>query len=243
MIAKFAAAVALTASIGSAAYATPVNLVTNGGFETTTYASNNQFGTGYGGQGVTGWTGNGGYNLYFLAGTSTTVSANSQYSASGGNEKLWAVNADPAGGNFVALDGDPGVEGGISQTVTGLKAGDTYALTFNWGAGQLQSRNGATTEQFQASLGGQTFLTNVVANPAQGFTGWFTTTFNYTATASSELLSFLSIGTPTGLPPIATLDGVSLVDVPEPGSVGLMALGLGVVGLCFMRRRGMTNAA
>ena len=241
MIVKLAAAVALTALIGSAAVASPVNVVTNGDFSSSTYAQNNQFGTGYGGQGVTGWTGDSGYNLYFFGGTATTVSANSQYPGNG--ERLWSVSNSPTGGNFVALDGDSGVRGGISQTVNGLTSGDTYALTFSWGAGQLQSRTGATTEQIQASLGGQSFLTNVVSNPSQGFTGWFTTTFDYTATAGSELLSFLSIGTPTGLPPIATLDGVSMVDVPEPGSVGLLALGLGFVGLLFMRRRGAMIAA
>ena len=241
MIVKLAAAVALTASVGSAAFASPVNVVTNGDFSSSTYTQNNQFGTGYGGQGVTGWTGNGGYDLYFFGNTATTVSANSQYPGSG--EKLWQVTNSPTGGNFVALDGDPAVQGGISQTVNGLTVGDTYALTFSWGAGQLQSRNGNTTEQLKASLGNQSFLTSVASNPAQGFTGWFTTTFDYTATAGSELLSFLSIGTPSGLPPIATLDGVSMVDVPEPGSVGLMALGLGFAGLLFMRRRGTINAA
>ena len=251
MIVKLAAAVALTASIGSAAYAGPVNLVTNGDFNSSTYTVNHQFGSGSsvptsqgGAQGVDGWTGNGGYDLFFTStGSATTQSAVSQYP--GGQEDLWSVATDPAGGSFVAIDGDPspGAQGAISQTVNGLKVGETYALTFSWGAGQLQSRTGSTTEQFQASLGGQSFLTNVVSNPSKGFTGWFTTTFDYTATSASELLSFLSVGTPTGLPPIATLDGVSLIDVPEPGSVGVLALGLGVVGLCFMRRRGATNAA
>ena len=238
---KLVAAGALAASLlGSAAFAGPTNLVRNGDFSSSSYTQNNQFGTGYGGQGVTGWAGNGGYDLYFFAGTATTVSANSQYP--GGQEDLWAVSNSPTGGNFVALDGDPGVQGSISQTVTGLKVGDNYQLTFSFGAGQVQSRQGATTEQLQASLGGQSFLTNVVSNPSKGFTGWFTTTFDYTATATSEVLSFLSIGTPSGLPPIATLDGVSLVDVPEPASLALFAVGLGLVGFYATRRRGAIQA-
>ena len=239
---KFAAAVTLAASLlGSAAYAGPTNLVQNGDFEQTTYTKNNQFGTGYGGQGVTDWLGNGGYNLYFFAGTATSVSANSQYP--GGREDLWAVSNSPTGGNFVAIDGDPGVQGAISQSVSGLKVGDTYQLSFSWGAGQVQSRSGPTTEQFKVSLGGQSFLTNVVSNPSKGFTGWFTTTFDYTATATNEVLSFLSLGTPSGLPPIATLDGVSLVDVPEPASLALFAVGLGLVGFYTMRRRGAIQAS
>lgn len=240
---KLASAVALgVALLGSSAFASP-NLVTNGDFNSTSYTVNHQFGSGGavptsqgGAQGVDGWTGNDGYNLWFTGtANATTQSAISEYG--GGKEDLWAVTTDPAGGAFVALDGEQtqGVQGGISQTVSGLTVGQTYSLTFTWAAGQLQSRTGATTEQVQASLGGQTQVTSVVNNLSQGFNGWFSQTFTYTATATQEVLAFLSIGTPNGLPPIALLDGVSLVQVPEPMSMGL--LGAGVAGLFLARRR------
>lgn len=222
--------------------ANAANLVTNGDFSGTTFTQNNQFGTGYGGQGVTGWQGNGGYNLYFFAGTATTTSANSQYG--GTAERLWAVTASPTGGNFVALDGDQGgpgqanVQGAISQTIGGLTIGSKYLLTFSWGAGQLQSRNGATTEQLQVTFGtnpSDVKLTGVLSDPNHGFNGWVNEAFTFTANAASETLTFLSIGTPSGLPPIATLDGVSLTLVPEPAALGL--LGVGLVGLMAARRR------
>ncbi len=227
------------ALFGSVAHA---DLITNGNFETSTYNSSNQFGTGFGGQGVTGWTGNGGYNIYFTGGTATTVSANTQYNSgpNTGAEKLYSgpgmTGSGTVGASFVALDGDSGVRGGISQTISGLVAGQLYVLQFDWGAGQVQSRTGGTTEQFQVSLGSQTFSTPVVSDPSQSFTGWLHQAFTYTATSATEVLSFLSIGTPSGLPPIATLDGVSLNAVPEPVSLSVLGAGLVSAGL-FRRKR------
>ena len=223
-------------SFGTAAYAAPINLVINGDFSASSYTANSQFGSGANqrGQGVTNWTGNNGYDLYFTSAlAASTISAVTQYGNV--NEKLYSVTNSPTGGAFVALDGDPGLVSTISQTIGGLTVGSQYKLDFDWGAGQVQSRTGATTESFAVSLGSQTFTTAVVNNPSQSFTGWLHQTFTYTATSANEVLTFLSVGTPSGLPPIATLDGVSLVAVPEPASMAL--LGAGLFGIGMLRRK------
>ena len=65
----FKASFAILAAVTVATSAQAANLVTNGGFETSTYTSNTQFGAGFGGQDVAGWTGLDGDSDY--AGTIT----------------------------------------------------------------------------------------------------------------------------------------------------------------------------
>lgn len=232
------ALVVVGSSLVSAQASAATNLVQNGDFESG-YAGNTEFNSYYNPNGgPTGWVSETykAFNLYYSAATATTVSAQTQY---GSDKQMLAPSfvASPTGGNFVALDGDPTNRGYLTQEISGLTKGKEYVVSFDWGASQLQNRTGPTTEQLSVGFGGGTQTTALVHNESQGFTGWMHDSMTFHATSTSQVLSFLSLGTPVGLPPIAVLDGVSVAAVPEPAMWGLMLVGFGLVGTAVRRRR------
>lgn len=256
MVRLFLSGIVALAGVG-AAQATPVTqLATNGSFEASSYTVNHEFSTRTGTppvgtppttQGVTGWTGTG-FTLYFIAGTQATTPAVTEF---GDNQNFLRSNVtlSPDGGNFIAMDGDDlsgtggtgSVPGGtVSQNVSGLTVGSQYNVSFNWAGAQLQNRAGNTTERVGVQFGSAVQSTLTVKNVSGGFTGWMQQTFRFTAAASSQFLTFISYGTPSGLPPLILLDGVSVLAVvpaavPEPASLAAMAAGL--VGLSVLARR------
>ncbi|OEZ63973.1 PEP-CTERM sorting domain-containing protein [Duganella sp. HH105] len=227
-------AVTAAAALSTGAASASTELIVNGGFETGDYGQIN-----WGGHQLSGWTSNG-YNFLF---NSSNVD-NGGTSGSYGNLELWGPNngasnglqASPVGGNFVAADGAFEMAP-LQQTVNGLVAGKQYNLTFYWAGAQQSGFDGATTEQWQVSLGNQTQSTAIKNNVNHGFTGWQKETFTFTASGASEVLSFLAVGTPAGVPPFSLLDGVSMVAVPEPQTWGMLGLGLGLVGFAARRRK------
>lgn len=167
-------------------------------------------------------------------------------------------NTSPGGGNFVVADGAVGYQVAIYQTLTSLSPGTVYAVNFWYAAGQQYAFNGTTTEGWQVSLSSTAQLTQTAANgttiqdtPAQAggglaqgaFQGWAQQTFNFTASSSSQVLTFLSLGTPSGQPPVDFLSAVSVTAAatPEPGS--LVMIGGGLLSLaCLIRYRRKRNA-
>jgi hypothetical protein len=222
------------------------DLIANGNFDTTSGLGQVGYNTT-----VSGWTTSGydnhGYAFLFGSGTADTTGVTGQY----GNLQLWGPNSpggfanglpatSPAGGNFIGADGSSGYPSTISQTISGLSVGSKYAVSFYWAGAQQYNFTGITTEQWQVTLGSQVFSTAVVTNVSHGFTGWQQQTFVYTATSTSEVLSFLAIGTPDGVPPFSLLDGPSMVAVPEPTTIvagALMIIPFGVSTARILRRK------
>ena len=209
-----------------------------------------------------GWTshddgeGHYGYNFAMNMSSATTTGApgESPLRLWGPGDQFYNVNnglsASPTGGNFIAADGDYH-KGKITQDITGLIIGESYALTFSFAGAQEFQFDGPTTEAFQFGLEGMNLdqQTATLNNVNHGFTGWQTQTFNFVATQASDTLYFLAQGTPVGQPPFALLDSVSLVGAfgtpvtaPEPATWAMMMIGFGIIGLLMRRshpRRGL----
>lgn len=144
----------------------------------------------------------------------------------------------PDGGNFVFSDGNYH-NSPIQQTITGLSPGGVYQLSFWQALAQDTEINvtipGPVTGYWQVSLGSFTLNSSFMSGNGATLTisPWQQQTMVFKATSSTEVLSFLSVG--TGDPPLVFLDGISLAPVPEPETLALMGVG-GLVLMLRLRR-------
>ena len=152
-----------------------------------------------------------------------------------------------------------------------MTPGQTYTLTFYQGASQQTGFNGATTNQWIVALGGSgfsvcdgcgtydlTFGSNrstypdpgasIAASPlmyipSNGTVGLNFVSVDLTASASTQLLSFLAWGddgTTANLPPMAFLTGVNAASglgAPEPAAWMMLIVGFAGLGAVVRRQR------
>jgi hypothetical protein len=230
--------VAIILALAGSASAT--NLVTNGSFEQTSLSTSGFLTD----TDVTGWTTTSGYSFEVFHGTETKNIGNgvTLYPGSGKN-----FPSNPDGFRYIASDGAYQT-GAISQTINGLQVGAQYQLTFYQAGAQQQGFSGDTTDQWQVSLGNDTQNSALIRNGSHQFSGWEEQTMTFTATSTSEVLSFLAVGTPDGEPPFSLLDDVALNETapappppaaPEPSTLAVMIVGLlGAIGVRKWQRRG-----
>jgi hypothetical protein len=143
------------------------------------------------------------------------------------------------GDNFLDLAGysNSGFPKGISQVVTGLTAGQTYAVSMDLGI-----RNGACVGA-GSNCDGPIQVSASIAGTSQTFTHtsatagnvWDRFSMTFVAGAQSESLTIQGVGLPAGNQYIG-LDNVSVSAVPEPAAWVLTAAGLIAVGLGRIRR-------
>jgi len=151
----------LCTAAASHALATPVPqqpTIVNGSFETVSLADSfsiNRDGT------VTGWSvspapeGNRILNCLVYLNDSTSLCGN----AFSGSLGFWVnPGASPAGGNYVAIDGDANYSRTLTQTIRGLTVGKQYSIGLYQAAAQQSGFSGATTEQWQVLLGDESHL-------------------------------------------------------------------------------------
>ena len=241
------------------AEASIINLVNNGSFETTLVGTPGGYicqapvtgSTNVCTSNLNGWSST---CKASTCGTSGTVAsilyANTGGSAFNGGIGLEGATAttniakfnspDPCGGcgnggKFLAIDGDTTYNASISQTISGLTVGQLYTLQFWQAAAQQRGLTGPQTEWWDVSFGTDTISSTVMSNASKGFVPWSQQKLTFTAHTTSQVLTFLAMGTPSGLPPVVLLDGVSLV-TPEPGS--FLLLGGGLLSLIVVKKRG-----
>ncbi len=143
----------------------------------------------------------------------------------------WPSPMTTSGRYFFIADGDDtnGVDALISQVITGLSIGSPYELSFDWGASVCMVVPPCDTSPpfnsgWKITFGSNTASVNSGPVPFQSFSGWKTYTNIFTATATSQTLSFLSRGGPSGVPPLSLLDNVSLRKADVPGPLGILGI-------------------
>jgi Chitobiase/beta-hexosaminidase C-terminal domain/IPT/TIG domain/Family of unknown function (DUF6067) len=142
---------------------------------------------------VSGWT---------FSGPTQNASSGSYGSGVAENGSAWGWTAAPDGANQVAFLQDNAT---LTQTLTGLTVGNQYTVSF-----YLEGRPGYSANPITATIAGATLLSTTT--PAGG--SWTQYTEQFTATATSEALTFTTTQT-TG-----DYDtGVSDVTVTESGNL------------------------
>ena len=164
-----------------------------------------------------------------------SVGAEATFPDTGGNPGGFGTIDQTASGWGGVLVSEASGSEGISLTSLGLVAGNTYTFSvdmINLGSGSGTADAGMKIENWNAGA-----IINDSTDQVFGTTsGWETYTFDWLVDSSATSLKFvpLMVGQADGSS--VGFDNVGvIVPVPEPGTLGFIALGM--VGLVARRRR------
>ena len=117
--------------------------------------------------------------------------------------------------------------GVLVQTVSGLIVDQTYNFSYEYGG-----RPDGGPQGLNVTIGGSSL--GPTATGSMGF--WTLKTGTFTATDTSELLSFTAVDM-GGLPSYGNeVTSVSISPVPEPATWALMLIGFGLIGFAMRKR-------
>lgn len=138
-----------------------------------------------------------------------------------------------SGDQYVELDSYG--NSAMSQSISGLTAGQSYDLSFWFHARTNNGSNDNGIDVYWGDSAPGTLELSIVDAIFSDFTsGWQEFTLNLIASASTMYLTFSAAGWNNSLG--GFVDNVSMTaSVPEPGSLALLAIGL--LGLALGRRR------
>lgn len=154
----------------------------------------------------------------------------------------WSVDSgsiDYIGGYWPAEDGARSIDlagnsvGSISQLITGLTSGQDYIVTF-WASKNPDGGDSLRTGTI--SFGGVSMPFSYSDSSSLTNMMWAPYSFTFTASGTSDLLSFAADGS-AGCCYGPALDNVSVAPVPEPATWAMMLLGLGAIGFGMRRSK------
>jgi hypothetical protein len=234
------------------------NLVTNGGFVPVPSIGTAKSGLlSVNSTNIPGWTPKA-YNTIGLGfwggvvGDGTAISIDLDQALWAGNTgvrhymnvpNVTSVSSVDGSGWFLNIDSDPRFGNTMEQTVNGLIPGHTYELSFSQAAGQYApDPDLQITSWWRVGFGSSPLVDSAIMTVAAGdpISAWQSQTMTFTATSTSQLLSFLAQGTPVGGPPFSLLSGVSLTDTTTtsvPGPLPVLGVAAAFGASRKLRRR------
>ncbi len=205
-------------------------LLTNEGFETPVLTSNTSA------------------NLRDINGNTALAASFTGWTveAATGTPTISLVNGDPGsllgltpvqGNQYLSFNGAGGQAGGkIWQSFT-TSIGQEYTVSYSVG------RNGTGVGSDTVSLEAAVNNTgNTTQSTSKSELSWTSRSFNFTASATSTILSFVDVSTAALANFDLALDGVSISAVPEPSAYAAM-FGVGLAGVASVRRFRMSRGA